>query len=128
METLVASEVRQVNTTWSPAVMLDGVAVSCAVGAGAAAGGGAVSACGMGFSFFLQPAAPIKATRSNTGTKKRKICFKIHLLLRLRQKPRFCVRCGAEWTSSWPERAWRGQGYYIWMRGHCCDTGSFFSE
>src|SRR5882672_1800140 len=96
METLVASEVRHVNTTWSPAEMLDGVAVSCAVGAGATAAGGAVSAGGSGFSFFLQPAAPIKATRGNTGTKKRRVCFKRYLLLRLRQNRGFWVLCDAQ--------------------------------
>jgi hypothetical protein len=56
--------------------MLDGVTVSWAVGAGAV-GGGAVSAGGSGFCFFLQPASPIRATASKTGTKKRKICFKM---------------------------------------------------
>src|ERR1700738_1005031 len=86
METVVASVVRQVSTTWSPAVMLEGGAVSCAVGAGAVVGGGAVSTGGSGFCFFLQPAAPIRTMRSKTGTKKRKICFKMSLLLRVTAK------------------------------------------
>jgi hypothetical protein len=56
---LLASVVRNQNTTWSPAVMLLGVAVSCAVGVGPESGGGPPA---MGDVFFLQPAKPITAT------------------------------------------------------------------
>src|SRR5579885_2571818 len=75
METLVASEVRQVSTTWSPAETADGVAVIWAVGAGAVAGG-AVSAGMGGAAFFLwHPATVNMVTSRTTGTKTRLKCF-----------------------------------------------------
>lgn len=51
METLVASVVRQLRVTWSPAEIALGVALIFAVGAGAVAAG-AVSAGGGGGCFF----------------------------------------------------------------------------
>lgn len=70
MEIVVASDVRQESTTWSPEETTDGVAVICAVGAGAEATGGAVIGAG-GASFFLQPATAINATSKTAGTKMR---------------------------------------------------------
>ena len=78
METLVASVVRQVRTTWSPADMVEGVAVNCAVGAGMA-GGGAVSAGGSGFCLCLQPAIATKAATQSTGTRERLNFFKMRI-------------------------------------------------
>src|ERR1700761_7630982 len=51
IETLLASVVRQFSTTWSPAEICVGVAVICAVGAGAF--GAAVSGGGGGGGFFF---------------------------------------------------------------------------
>src|SRR5580658_628217 len=51
---LLASVVRQERTTWSPAVMLFGVAVSCAVGAGPVSGGAVPGPVDLGF--LLLPA------------------------------------------------------------------------
>jgi hypothetical protein len=68
METVVASVVCQLSCTWSPAATCAGVALNCAVGAGAIAAG-AVSEAGTCFGFFPQPATVIKATRRTTGTK-----------------------------------------------------------
>src|ERR1700678_2515316 len=63
MEMLFASVVRQERTTWSPAVMLLGVAVSCAVGAGPVSGGAPPLVGDV--VFLLQPAKPTTA-RSKT--------------------------------------------------------------
>jgi hypothetical protein len=79
IETLVASAVRQVRTTWSPAEMELGVAVICATGAGAAVevAAGAVDAVdGGGAGFLLQPAIAIRATTKTTELKARNCRFK----------------------------------------------------
>jgi hypothetical protein len=68
IEMVVASDVRQERTTWSPAEITEGVAVICAVGAGAEEVGGAVIGAG-GASFFLQPATATNATSKTAGTK-----------------------------------------------------------
>jgi hypothetical protein len=57
---LVASVVRHVSTTWSPAVMVVGVAVNCAVGDGPL-NPGAVPA--NGFDFLPQPTTAATKTR-----------------------------------------------------------------
>jgi galactokinase/mevalonate kinase-like predicted kinase len=70
IDTLVASVVRQVRTTWSPAEIDVGVAVSWAMGA--AAEGGAVSGAGGGGGFFfLQPATASRTIIKTAGTRKR---------------------------------------------------------
>jgi len=79
IDVLVASVVCQLRVTWSPAVICEGVAVICAVGAGA--DGGAVTAGGGGC-FFLQPATATKATSRTTGTRIRERRIKVWLLLR----------------------------------------------
>jgi hypothetical protein len=61
IDTEVASVVRQVSCTWSPAEITVGVAVSCAVGAGAAAGGALL--CGRRRLLFLA------SCNSNQGNK-----------------------------------------------------------
>jgi hypothetical protein len=66
---LLASVVRQVRTTWSPAVTTVGVAVICAVGAGTTTGGGGAGGGGTGF--FLQPATVTRAKSNATGTRMR---------------------------------------------------------
>ena len=78
MEALVALVVRQVRTTWSPAVIRVGVAVISAVGAGVTTGGG--GGAGGGTGFFLQPATATRATSNATGTSKRFRMFKGLLL------------------------------------------------
>ena len=80
IETDVASVVRQVNCTWSPAEITVGVAVSCAVGAGAIAVG-AVSAGGNGLLFFLQPDTAVKATKRRAKVNNPLRSFKGILLL-----------------------------------------------
>jgi hypothetical protein len=78
METLAASAVRQVRTTWSPAEMTLGVAVICATGAGAAAAvaAGAVDAVdGGGAGFLEHPAIAIRATARTTELKARNCRF-----------------------------------------------------
>ena len=67
----VASLVCQVNCTWSPAETRVGVAVICAVGAGAvAAATGAVAGGGRGF-YFAQPDTATRATRRATDARMR---------------------------------------------------------
>jgi hypothetical protein len=68
IETLVASVVRQLRTTWSPAEITAGVAVICAVGAAEATGGGA-SGAGNGLLFLPQPATAVNAMSSAARTK-----------------------------------------------------------
>jgi hypothetical protein len=74
IETLVASVVRHESTTWSPAVMLAGVAVSCAVGAGPDAG--AVVLLGV-VVFFLQPTKPTAATNKTRQVTTRSLELKV---------------------------------------------------
>jgi hypothetical protein len=72
MDTLVASDVRHVSTTWSPAEITTGVAVICAVGAGAfVLEAGAVSVAGGSGVFFLQPATETNATTRTKGVRMR---------------------------------------------------------
>jgi hypothetical protein len=79
IETEVASTVRHVNCTWSPAEITVGVAVRCAVGAGAAADGGA--ACGGGIGFcFLQPDTATRAKSRKIGTRTNFLLFNLMLL------------------------------------------------
>jgi hypothetical protein len=75
---LLASVVRQVSTTWSPAETTVGVAVICAVGAGTTTGGG--GAGGGGTTFFLQPATVTRAKSNATGTRMRLRVFNVWLL------------------------------------------------
>jgi hypothetical protein len=75
---LLASVVRQVRTTWSPAVISVGVAVICAVGAGTTIGGGGGGGGGTGF--FLQPATVTNAKSNATGTRMRLRVFNAWLL------------------------------------------------
>jgi hypothetical protein len=79
IDTDAASVVRQVNCTWSPAVITLGVAVSCAVGAGTVAGGGA-SWGGGNAAFFLHPETAIKDASRTTGTRIRLRIFNLVLL------------------------------------------------
>jgi hypothetical protein len=91
METLDASAVRQLRTTWSPAEMLLGVAVICATGAGAAAevAAGAVEAVdGGGVGFLEQPAIATRATTRTTKLKARNCRFK-GVLLRVNSETGF---------------------------------------
>jgi hypothetical protein len=76
---LVASVVRQLSVTWSPAEIWLGVAVICAVGGTEV--GGAVAAGGGGACFFLQPATANKAISIIAGTKIRNRRFNALLLL-----------------------------------------------
>jgi hypothetical protein len=74
IDTVVASVVRHERATWSPAETTVGVAVICAVGAGADDVGAVSEDIGGGV-FFLQPAMETKATRTTSGTKVRKRRF-----------------------------------------------------
>jgi hypothetical protein len=65
----VASVVRQVNCTGSPAEITVGVAVSVAVGVGAVAVGAVSDGGGRGL-FFLQPDTAVKATKRRADVKK----------------------------------------------------------
>jgi hypothetical protein len=78
IETEVAEVVRQVNCTWSPAEITVGVALSCAVGAGAVADG-AVSTGGRGL-LFLQPATAVKAIKRRAEVNRQFRSFKRILL------------------------------------------------
>jgi hypothetical protein len=78
IDALLASVVRQVRTTWSPAVISVGVAVICAVGAGTTTGGG--GGAGGGTGFFLQPATVTSAKSNATGTRMRLRVFNERLL------------------------------------------------
>jgi hypothetical protein len=84
----VASVVRQVNCTWSPAEITVGVAVSVAVGVGVVAGG-AVSAGGGRGLLFLQPETAVKATKRRAEVKKPCRSFKGVLLLSKRSSQCF---------------------------------------
>lgn len=64
----VASMVRQLSCTWSPAEITVGEAFNTAVGAGAEEGGGAVSSAAGGC-FFLQPGNIAKVSSSAKETK-----------------------------------------------------------
>jgi hypothetical protein len=68
IETDVASTVCQLRVTWSPELITLGVAFSVAVGAGAVAGGGAVS-WASGAVFFLQPGSVVKTSSKAKGTR-----------------------------------------------------------
>jgi hypothetical protein len=71
METEVASVVRQLSCTSSPAEINEGVAVICATGAVAGAAAGAVSDAGTGFGLLPQPATEAMATSRTRGVKMR---------------------------------------------------------
>ena len=82
IEIEVASVVRQVNCTWSPAEITVGVAVSCAVGAGAVAAA-ELSPRGGNGCFFLHPETATKATSKSEDVKSRDSrSFKGMLLLK----------------------------------------------
>jgi hypothetical protein len=85
IETLVASTVRHVRTTWSPAEIDAGVAVICAVG-GAVAGGAVSVGIGGAGCFFLQPATAMRAASTATGTRMRTNCFKTYLLCGVKRR------------------------------------------
>ena len=90
METLVASAVRHVRTTWSPAEMTLGVAVIWATGDGAGAEAGPVEGAvdaedGGGAGFFEQPAIAIRERTSPTRRRAWNFRFK-GVLLRVKSR------------------------------------------
>ena len=76
IETVVASVVRHVSTTWSPAEIVAGVAVICAVGAALRRWARFRSAWAEPAFFLWQPATVNRASNATTGTKMRLNCFK----------------------------------------------------
>ena len=81
--TVVASVVRQLSTTWSPAEMVEGVAVSWAVGAGEAAGG-AVAGIGGDGCFLWQPATVDYGCEKNNRKQNAIELFQVLLLYGLK--------------------------------------------